>query len=214
MFTGIIRHIGTVRDYRSTATGARLRIDLGVLAENISLGDSVAVDGLCLTVAKISGSDVGFDVVRESLSRSTLGELKSGSRVNLELALRADGRFDGHIVQGHVDGIATVTNIRKQNEWTVEFSADRALVGQMVSKGSIIINGVSLTLVDVAAESFSVTLIPATLNDTTLPALTVGSRVNIEVDILGKYVSRYLQNLTETSGGNLTLDKLRQKGFA
>ena len=214
MFTGIIRHIGTVRDYRSTATGARLRIDLGVLAENISLGDSVAVDGLCLTVAKISGSDVGFDVVRESLSRSTLGEPKSGSRVNLELALRADGRFDGHIVQGHVDGIATVTNIRKQNEWTVEFSADRALVGQMVSKGSIIINGVSLTLVDVAAESFSVTLIPATLNDTTLPALTVGSRVNIEVDILGKYVSRYLQNLTETSGGNLTLDKLRQKGFA
>ena len=214
MFTGIIRHIGTVRDYRSTATGARLRIDLGVLGENISLGDSVAVDGLCLTVAKISGSDVGFDVVRESLSRSTLGELKSGSRVNLELALRADGRFDGHIVQGHVDGIATVTNIRKQNEWTVEFSADRALVGQMVSKGSIIINGVSLTLVDVAAESFSVTLIPATLNDTTLPALTVGSRVNIEVDILGKYVSRYLQNLTETSGGNLTLDKLRQKGFA
>ena len=213
MFTGIIRHIGTVRDHRDTATGRRLRVDLGPLAENLSLGNSVAVDGLCLTAAEISGSDVAFDVVRESLSRSTLGTLKTGSLVNLELALRADGRFDGHIVQGHVDGIAAVTHIRKQNEWTVEFIADRSLIGQMVSKGSITINGVSLTLVDVKAEKFSVTLIPTTLGDTTLPTLAPGSKVNIEVDILGKYISRYLQNLTETPEGNLTLDKLRGQGF-
>jgi len=213
LFTGIIRHIGTVRDHRNTAAGARLRIDLGPLAENLSLGDSVAVDGLCLTAADISGSDVGFDVVRESLSRSTLGALKTGSRVNLELAMRADGRFDGHIVQGHVDGIATITNIHKQNEWTVEFTANRELTGQMVSKGSVTINGVSLTLVDVGAEKFSVTLIPTTLGDTTLPTLSPGSKVNIEADILGKYIARYLQNLTASPEGNLTLDKLRGQGF-
>jgi len=214
LFTGIIRHIGTVRNIQSTASGKRLQIDIGPLAENISLGDSVAVDGLCLTAAKISGREVEFDAVSESLSRSTLGVLKVGSRVNLELALRADGRFDGHIVQGHVDEIATVTTIRKQNEWTVEFAATRELVAQMVSKGSITINGVSLTLVDVGIENFSVTLIPTTLGDTTLPSLTPGAKVNIEVDILGKYISRYLQNLTASPEGNLTLDKLRQQGFA
>ncbi|MCK5113455.1 MAG: riboflavin synthase [Phycisphaerae bacterium] len=213
MFTGIIRHIGTVRSCRSTAGGARLTIDLGPLAEHLSPGDSVAVDGICLTAAEINGTDVAFDAVAESLSRSTLGDLKTGSKVNLELAMRADGRFDGHIVQGHVDGIATVANIRKQNEWTIEFRAAREIVDQMVPKGSVTISGVSLTLVDVGNENFSVTLIPTTLGDTTLPSLAIGSKVNIEVDILGKYVSRYLQNLTGGAAGSLTLDKLRQQGF-
>lgn len=213
MFTGIIRHIGTVGDIRNTSVGRRLRIDLGPLAENLLPGASVAVDGVCLTAAEISGSNVAFDVVRESLLRSAIGALRASSRVNLELAMPADGRFDGHIVQGHVDAIATVTRIRKQNEWTVEFTADPAVVGQMVPKGSVAINGVSLTLVDVGAETFSVTLIPTTLGDTTLPGLASGSKVNVEVDILGKYIARYLRNLASVSDGNLTLDKLRAQGF-
>ncbi len=225
MFTGIIRHIGLVSDSRASQAGRRITIDIGPLVEGLALGDSVAVDGLCLTASAISDSRVEFDVTAESLGRSTLGNIRPGSKVNLERALPANGRFDGHVVQGHVDGLATVKNIKKGDQWVLEFSAERRLVDQMVPKGSIAINGISLTLVTAAGENFSVAIIPTTLADTTLPGLTVGERVNIEVDILGKYVRRYLQTLLEDAAGEntgnstaagspgLTLDKLKQAGF-
>ena len=240
MFTGIIRHVGQVIDTRPSQSGRKITIDIGPLAEGLALGDSVAVNGLCLSATTVSGCKAEFDIIAESLSRSTLGNLRAGSKVNLERALPAHGRLDGHVVQGHVDGLATVKNIQKGDQRTITFSAERSLVDQMVPKGSIAINGVSLTLVDAAGENFSVAIIPTTLADTTLPNLSVGDQVNIEADILGKYVRRYLQTLLESStgshipggatpansassaaasdknspaGSGLTLDKLRNAGF-
>ena len=213
MFTGIIRHVGTVRSSAAAAAaaaGARLTIDLGPLAEGLSPGDSVAVDGACLTATAIGAADVSFDVVRETLTRTTLGSLKAGSRVNLERALSLDAALDGHLVQGHVDGVATV-KAATGDEWT--FTAPRELVAQLVAKGSVALAGVSLTVVRAEAESFSVALIPTTLGETTLGDLRVGQSVNIETDIIGKYVLRYLQNLGPAGSGGLTLDTLRQAGF-
>jgi riboflavin synthase len=215
MFTGIIRHVGSILAVRATAAGRRLRIDLGPLAEGLGHGDSVAVDGICLTASAIDAPAAEFDVIRESLSVSTLGDLRVGSKVNLELALPADGRLDGHIVQGHVDGLATVAGVDRGGEqWVIRFRAERALVDQMVPKGSIAISGVSLTLVETKDNAFSVAVIPTTLKETTLTDLKAGDSVNIEADILGKYVRRYLQALGGEGGGGLTLDKLRKAGFA
>lgn len=222
MFTGIIRHVGRVLDVRSWRAGRRVKIDLGPLAKGLAEGDSVAVNGLCLTATAIAAPSAQFDVIAESLGKSTLGDSQPGLRVNLERALLANGRLDGHIVQGHIDGIATVRTIRQGDQWVIEFSADHSLVEQMVPKGSIAIDGVSLTLIeaDWAANKFSVAIIPATLNDTTLSALSPGERVNIEADILGKYVRRYLQALLESPAsktsatpGGLTMEKLKQAGF-
>ena len=220
MFTGIIRHIGQVTDVRASQARRRLTIDIGPLSTGLAEGDSVAVNGLCLTASAISATRAEFDVIAESLSKSTLGDLRAGSRVNLERALPADGRLDGHIVQGHVDGTAAVTNIRKADQWVIEFKAERSLVDQMVPKGSIAINGVSLTLVDAGEDTFSVAIIPKTLADTTLPNLAIAERVNIETDIVGKFICRYLQTLLANSTGQppatpggLTMEKLKQAGF-
>ena len=146
MFTGIIQHVGLVRSVREVSTGLRLAVDIGPMAESLSLGDSVAVNGLCLTAANIEGAIVQFDVVAESLARSTLGRLRAGGRVNLERALRADAGLDGHIVQGHVDGVATVSAIRRGDQWRIEFTAADELLSHMAPKGSVAIDGVSLTL--------------------------------------------------------------------
>ena len=218
LFTGIIKFVGSVLDMESVGPSRRVRIDLGPLVKGLEPGDSVAVNGLCLTAGEISPPAVTFDVVAESLARSTLGDLKAGDRVNLELALPANGRFDGHIVQGHVDGIARVTQTSNAQPWITEFAADRELVDQMVPKGSVAIDGVSLTLAGVEGDRFRVALIPTTLAETTLANLRVGDRVNIEVDILGKYIRRYLQQMLKgdtpgTPPAGLTLDKLRDAGF-
>ena len=210
MFTGIVRHVGQVRSATPTAAGARLTIDLGPLAEGLALGDSVAVDGACLTATAIDGASVSFDAVRETLAKTTLGTLKPGSRVNLERALGVGATLDGHIVQGHVDGVATVKTVTPE-VWT--FSAPRELAEQIVPKGSVAVTGVSLTVVDAGTDSFSVALIPTTLAETTLGELRVGQAVNIETDVIGKYVMRYLQNLGGARPGGLTLDALRQAGF-
>lgn len=220
MFTGIIQHVGTVRSARQTSAGARLTIDLGPLTTGLRLGDSVATNGACLTAATIEGEAAGFDVIRETLDHTTLGSLRAGMKVNLERALAATGRFDGHIVQGHIDGVAAVRRIEKGREWRIECAPQRAqdnLLSLMVPKGSITIDGVSLTLADVTKETFCVALIPTTLAETALETLAVGQAVNIETDILGKYVQRTLQAMlageTATAGG-VTLEKLRQAGFA
>ncbi|MCK4601906.1 MAG: riboflavin synthase [Phycisphaerae bacterium] len=212
MFTGIVRHVGIVRDVRSAGDGKRLGIDLGPLAEGLSPGESVAVAGACLTAAEISASNVIFDVVGETLSRTTLGELRAGAKVNLERSLRLGEALDGHLVQGHVDGTARVARVNRTGQWIVEFDAPAELTDMMVPKGSVAIDGVSLTLVNVADGRFSVALIPTTLGRTTAGKLAVGERVNVETDIIGKCVRRYLQQRGNTAGG-VTMEKLREAGF-
>ena len=213
MFTGIIRHVGTVGDVRPTNAGRRLAIDLGPLAEGLDLGDSVAVNGVCLTAATLAGKVGEFDVIHETLSRTTLGSLARDARVNLEPALRLGQGLDGHLVQGHVDGMARLTHVRQGAEYELEFTAGRELTDLMVPKGSVAINGVSLTLVRAEADRFSVALIPTTLRDTTLGLLAIGHQANIETDVIGKYVRKYLLG-TASQTGSLTMEKLKEHGFA
>jgi len=194
-------------------------VELGPLAEGLGAGDSVAVGGACLTVTAVAGGAADFDVVPETLARTTLGELRPAARVNLERALRLGEPVDGHLVQGHVDGLAELRAVRREGGgWSSEFAAPRDLTGQMVPKGSIALDGVSLTLADVADGTFRVALVPTTLAQTTLGELAVGDRVNVELDVLGKYVRQYLlaMGLGREAGGRaggLTVERLRESGF-
>lgn len=214
MFTGIVRHVGVVRGVSGGAGGERLAIDLGPLAEGLSEGGSVAVSGACLTVSAIRAGEAEFDVTGETLSKTTLGSLRGGSRVNLELPLKPTDALDGHLVQGHVDGVAEVRTVRSGPTRVVEFAAPRELTDEMVLRGSVCIDGVSLTLTDAGDRVFSVALIPETLARSTLGELTGGSKVNVETDIIGKFVLRHLRSLAERGdGGGLTLEKLKEAGF-
>ena len=216
MFTGIIQHIGAVRAARATADGARLVIDVGPLAEGLAIGASVAVNGACLTAASIAGAVAEFDVMAETLKATTLGSLRAGQKVNLERAMTADGRFDGHIVQGHVDAVAKVVRIDRDRGWVVHLAGEPGLAGQIVRKGSVALDGVSLTVVAVKGGEFSVALIPTTLAATTLGELRTGQAVNVETDVIGKYVQRVLQQLAPGAGPGrgLSIETLRDAGFA
>lgn len=220
MFTGIIEHVGTVLAERATPTGRRLRIDLGAsLSQGLIHGASIAVDGVCLTVSQFGGTWAEFDVILETLSRTTLGSLKVNDRVNLERALAAGGRLDGHFVQGHVDATATVSSVVKtSNEVRLSFALDSPEQAvYLVPKGSVAISGISLTVVDVDGATFSVALIPTTLEKTTLAIRGIGDRVNIETDMLAKIVVNYLRRsqgrAEETSGKSLTFEQLREAGW-
>lgn len=212
MFTGIVRHVGTVESVSDAEGRRRLRVDCGPVATELGYGESVSVSGVCLTAAAIDPPSVEFDVGSETLSSTTLSDLRAGDRVNLEPALSTSGRLDGHIVQGHVDGVAAVADIHRAEPWKMVFSTSRDLAGWMVPKGSVAVDGVSLTLTEVTGDTFAVALIPTTLEQTTLGGLEVGEKVNVETDILGKYVRRYLEGLSHATGG-LTLEKLKEQGF-
>ena len=196
MFTGIIETVGRVASVEAQGEKTRLAIDAAAVSDGLPIGASVAVNGTCLTVVAVSASQVVFEVVRETLDRSSLGDLRSGSRVNLERALRADGRLDGHIVQGHVDGTGRVRAIERQGD-DVRFAVDcePEFAALLVPKGSIAIDGVSLTLVQVGVAGFDVALIPHTLAATNLADRQPGDRVNLEADVLGKYVQKYLERI-------------------
>lgn len=216
MFTGIIRHVGRVHSVGTTAAGARLAIELGPLAQGLREGDSVAINGACLTAAAVGGERAAFDVIAETLGRTTLGSLRANSPVNLERALGVGDALDGHLVQGHVDAVAVVRRIERGGQWRIEFQVDASVTDEMVAKGSVALDGVSLTLAGVSRGRFAVALIPTTLAETTLADLRAGDRVNVETDVLGKYVRGYLRQVAgdESSQGGLTLDKLRRAGFA
>ena len=215
MFTGIIQAVGVVRSVRPQPAGARLEIDAPDLPRPIPDGASICVSGVCLTVVSSNSTGITFDVVPETLSCSTLGSLRPGGRVNLEPSLRADGRLDGHIVQGHVDGKARVRRVERSGDsqvWT--FSADADLLPYVIPKGSIAIDGVSLTIARVEGDAFSVALIPTTLARTTLGGLRVGDEVNIETDILARTVVATLQRMRgEGAGPALTVEMLREQGW-
>jgi riboflavin synthase len=196
MFTGLVEALGSVRSLvpLEQGTGCALTLAIPGMAAELALGESVAVNGVCLTVVQHDAETCCFQVGPETLSRTNLGELQPGDRVNLERSLRLSDRLGGHMVQGHVDGVGQVSERRTEGEWVlVWFSCPSGLLVQMVPKGSVAVDGVSLTLVDVQADRFSVALIPHTLQHTTLGFKGPGATVNLETDIIGKYVSKYLQ---------------------
>ena len=191
MFTGIVRERGRVAAVEGGADGVRLRIEAPQTAAQSAVGDSVAINGVCLTATAVGDGELAFDAVAETLRRTSLGRLEPGSEVNLEPALRAGEPLGGHIVQGHVDGVGRVRSLEPVGdgaELTVE--ARPELLRYCVEKGSITVDGVSLTVASLAEGSFSIALIPHTLAETTLSALTPGDEVNLEVDVLAKYVER------------------------
>lgn len=212
MFTGLVEGMGTVHGARPSDAGRRIEVDLGPLADGVRLGDSISLAGCCQTVSALAGSVAAFDTVPETLHLTTLGELAAGDRVNVERSLAVGDRLGGHFVTGHVDGTATLRERREggaERLWRFDAPAD--LVRQMVPKGSIAVDGVSLTLAEVTPGGFAVALIPTTLAETTLRDLAVGGRVNIETDVLGKYVLRALGRLRE--GGGLSIEALGDAGF-
>lgn len=196
MFTGIVETVGEVISAVPRGDGCRLQVWAPGVVEGVSLGDSIAVDGACLTVCDLVGDEVSFEAVRETLDCTAVGSLVKGSKVNLERAMRADGRFDGHIVQGHVDGVGRVVDLRrKANDVELHIECSRELAGLLVNKGSVTVHGVSLTVVEAGETGFHVALIPHTLEVTTLGGLAKEDPVNLEADILGKYISRYLARI-------------------
>jgi len=217
VFTGIIQTMGTVRALVRQPWGARLEIDAPDLERPIADGASIAVNGVCLTVTGSNPRQITFDIVHETLARTTLGGLQAGSRVNLERSLRADALLEGHLVQGHVDGTATVTQIRRaggEHVWRVQVEPD--LVAYLIPKGSVALDGVSLTVVEVEGDTFSVALIPTTLAQTTLGQRRVGDRVNIETDIVARTIVTTLKWMTagkEWSASGLTIERLKEQGW-
>lgn len=195
MFTGIIQEIGRIGSITGSDEGASLVVESPILSD-MKVGDSIAVNGVCLTAVAIGDGSVNVDVVSETLARTALSDLAAGDAVNLERPMRADGRFDGHIVQGHVDGVGTVSAIEPDGvgsvRMTVEVSPD--LMRYIVQKGSITVDGISLTVAAVVDDGFQVAVIPHTLEVTNLGTRQVGQQVNLEVDVLAKYVERLMKN--------------------
>ena len=193
MFTGLIEDLGSVTALERSEQGATLRIGTR-LASELEHGDSISVDGVCLTAVDVGEREFAAQAMAETLRRSALGALEPGARVNLELALRADGRLGGHVVQGHVDGTGTVSEIRTEGIARVlRIDADPPVARFLVEKGSVAVNGVSLTVSALHEDGFEVSLIPETLRRTNLGGMTVGDRVNLEVDVLAKHVERLLE---------------------
>jgi len=214
MFTGLIEAVCTVKSLTAgAASGGTLVVDLGALAADSRTGDSVAVNGVCLTVTSLQGTVASFGVSPETLARSTLGTWRPPMPVNIERAMKPTDRFGGHFVQGHVDGVGTVRAVKRLGEFAdIEFGVEPELLGQMVPKGSVAVDGVSLTIAGMEPGGFRVAAIPETLNRTTLGNAYIGGRVNIEVDILVKIVRRQLEAIMPPQAP-LTVERLRQMGF-
>lgn len=215
MFTGLIEAICVVKSVSrpSGTSQTRLTIDLGQSADETKIGDSIAVNGACLTVAELNGNLAAFDISSETLTKSTLGRLKPSSQVNVERAIKAADRFGGHLVQGHIDGTAAIKAIDRQGKFAgIKFTANSELLDNMVTKGSIAVDGISLTIADMDAESFTVAIIPQTLQKTTLGRAKTGDTVNIETDIIIKTIKKHLEKIFPQNK-NLTIEKLKQLGF-
>ena len=219
MFTGIIEAICIVKSVRPAAGGMLLTIDLADLAEESLVGDSIAINGACLTIARLDGGLATFNVSPETLARTTLGRLNPSSEVNVELAMKPTDRFGGHFVQGHIDGTATIKAIERKGDFAdMKFAAAAELLDSMVIKGSVAVDGISLTVAGMDKDSFTVAIIPETLKKTTLGSAKNGDLVNIETDIIVKTIKKLLESaLGPTKGGPqgqpLTAEKLRQLGF-
>ena len=214
MFTGIIEEVGTVETVRRSGTTSFIPINAEKVLEGTNLGDSIAVNGVCLTVTDSGQNWFQADVMNETLSRSSLGSLRSGSSVNLERAMAANGRFGGHIVSGHIDGTGLITAIENDGiaVWYT-ISADEPIMRYIVEKGSVAIDGISLTVAKVADGSFSVSIIPHTASQTILSQKKCGDTVNLENDIIAKYVEKLMKPQTTQTSGGVTMDALMRNGF-
>ncbi|MDR1733112.1 MAG: riboflavin synthase [Synergistaceae bacterium] len=214
MFTGLVEAVGTVRDLRRTGSVFRLSLECPRLAPELFFGQSVAVSGACLSVVALQGNVFEVEMMPETADRTRFSTLARGSRVNLERALRLGDRLDGHLVLGHVDGTATVRDITGSREtkkaW---FRTSEDVMRTIVAKGSVAVDGVSLTVIDAESGGFSVGLIPTTLKNCTLGQLEAGETVNVETDIIGKYVEKLLALRPLKGSGGLTLEELGNLGY-
>jgi riboflavin synthase len=212
MFTGIIEETGAIAARTPTGDGQILRVSCERVLEGVQHGASIAVCGVCVTVADFDDGGFSCDLSRETLDKSTLGRLQEGARVNLERAMRIDGRLDGHFVQGHVDGIATIEHIERQGKGAIiSCLAPRELRRYIAPKGSVTLDGVSLTVAGIDGGTLSVAVIPSTWEMTIMPMYQVGSEVNLETDMLARYIDRLLESRRKED--DMTLDKLMEEGF-
>jgi riboflavin synthase len=218
MFTGIVEHVGRVQSldsaFNGSAQSSRLHVNAGPLAASLAVSNSIAVNGCCLTVVEISGETFAADLSSETLRRTSFGEIKPGTRVNLERPLTAGKEFGGHFVQGHVDGIGRVTRWETEGaNWWLGVRVPRELARYVAMKGSISIDGISLTVANLVGDTVEAALIPFTYANTNLQSLRLGDAVNLEADILAKYVERILEARNPATVSALTVERLVEEGF-
>jgi riboflavin synthase len=212
MFTGIIEEMGAVKSLRREAGAARLALNASKVLEGTAIGDSICVNGVCLTVVDLGTGEFSADVAVETLKVTSLGDLRAGSRVNLERALQLSARIGGHLVSGHVDAVGRVREKREEgNGWRLFIDAPETVLRYVIKKGSIAIDGISLTVADVDAKGFAIAMIPHTAKLTTLGYKSAGDSVNLESDIIGKYVERLFPGRTD---GGVSMETLKKSGFA
>lgn len=215
MFTGIIEEVGIVKSIQKGAISSFIQINADTVLVGTHIGDSIAVNGVCLTVTDLTGNSFQADVMNETLSRSSLGSLKTGSPVNLERAMSAQGRFGGHIVSGHIDGTGVISSVKQDGIalwYTINTGSE--ILRYIVEKGSIAIDGISLTVAKVTANDFSVSIIPHTASQTVLSSKKASDTVNLENDIIGKYVEKLLNlNEKKSEKSRITMDFLAKNGF-
>jgi len=212
MFTGIVEEMGTVKTLRRNAGGARLSIVASAVLAGTLLGDSVNVNGICLTVAEKENSEFSADIALETLSVSNIGELTSGQKVNLERALQLSARIGGHLVTGHVDAVGRIRERRQEgNSWRIFIEVPQMTLQYIVKKGSVAVDGISLTVAELDRTGFSIAMIPHTAKLTTLGFKAAGDSVNVETDVIGKYIEKLLSGRLE---GGVNLELLKRTGFA
>ena len=213
MFTGLIEGVCKIKNIQVGTDSAVIEVDLGGLVSDARIGDSIAVNGTCLTITRINGSIASFDVSSETIEKSNIATLSAGAEVNVERALKASDRLGGHFVQGHIDAAATLEQVSENNDfYELTFSAAQEVLSQMIKKGLVAINGISLTIANLDESSFSVAIIPQTWQNTNLKNLKSGDRVNIETDIITKTVIKQLDRILPQKT-SLTIEKLREMGF-
>lgn len=218
MFTGLVEELGVIRGISRGPDSARLKIEAKKVLEDVKTGDSIAVNGVCLTAVEFDRSYFGADVMAETLAKTNLGKLKNGDRVNLERAMRLGDRLGGHLVSGHIDGVGTITRRERHDIATlITISAPSQVMRYIIKKGSVAIDGTSLTVVDFSGGDFQVSLIPHTAHMTTLGLKNAGDTVNLEGDLVGKYIERLLSlrgaGDSQGTGRGITMEYLLEKGF-
>ncbi len=216
MFTGIIQKVSRVADVRRSGGSWLLGLEPGELTEEISVGDSVAVDGVCLTATQVDKGLVEFDMAEETVHRTTLGDRSRGDRVNVELALRPGDRLGGHFVTGHIDGVGAIRELKQLGEdWRLTVAVPEELGELLVEKGSVAVEGRSLTVAGSPSRTFDVAVVPHTMQSTTLQHKEAGDSVNIECDLLGKYVRKFMASgeSADAETGRLTVERLREEGY-
>lgn len=214
IFTGIIEELGTINRIERGSNSSRINVRAGKVLEDVRIGDSIAINGVCLTVTEFDSEYFVADVMAETLEKTNLRELTSGQRVNLERAVRLGDRMGGHLVQGHVDGVGTIVEQQKLDIATIiRIKTTAEVLAYVVKKGSVAIDGISLTVIETGADSFAVSLIPHTAAMTTLGFKKPGDTVNLESDIIGRYVEKLLQRQKDSQQSNLSLGFLAENGF-